>query len=121
MTKDLIGDFLSDYRQRHKELGKQLPQDEVLRALLEEFELYELNEISNSTRLRFALRSLKRRSKDSRKMRATMRAVSSEIAALRSRLERQRDANYMMQEHLVMLSDQLSNSRTVRSTEPPIP
>lgn len=121
MTQDLIGGFLSDYSQRHEELGTWLPQDEVLRALLEEFELYELNESFNSTRLRFAFRSLKRISKDRRKMRAAMRAVTSEIAALRARLERQRDANFMMQGHLVMLSDQLSNRETVRSNGPPFP
>ena len=108
MTAALIAEFLAQYRQRRRPHGSEHAiSDADLAEILEEFALFEMNEELDVTRLELAMQSLRRLTTGDRAIRRAVETVEKEIGGLRATLQRQRHANRVMQEHLVMISDQL--------------
>ncbi len=99
-----IDAFLADYAERSRLRGEEPVPEQALRSILEDFLLDQANGGDAPLPLTRMFRTLRRRLRGKPRARTLVRAIEQEVSSLQWQLARQRHANIIMQEHLVMLS-----------------
>ncbi|OJW71356.1 MAG: hypothetical protein BGO57_00595 [Sphingomonadales bacterium 63-6] len=96
--------FLADYAERCRLRGEEPVPEQTLHAILEDFLLDQANGDEEPLALARSFRCLRRMAAGNPRAHSLLRVIEQEVSSLSAQLARQRHANIIMEEHLVMLS-----------------
>lgn len=110
MSDKLIAHFIKDYADRALERGETPIPADTLQSILEEFVILEAVGWNEPDRLSEALKALRSLLEKDEKATALLALISKEVANVRRKLERQKEANMLLFERRVMQSHHASKS-----------